>query len=289
MKQNISNLVKKYRKKRGMTQEKLAEGICTQAIISKIEKGQTNLSVDIFSELCKKLEISSKDILQILELDGIEEGDENVFIKEYRQLYYDRDYKSIKFFLKHLINYEELSEVDKVYYEWLTAVVVFYYDKDQEQGLNSLLKIYYSLEKNGEQVKLLDRITQSLADMNYQMQQYEDALRLYKDILNNVLFSDSLEFKAICLHGISEVYRNLGDYDNASKYASIEIDTLLENSSLYNLGEAFLLLSDLLYVQNIMSESKENCQKAVDIGNITNDNKLKNQAISIMKKIEAVE
>ena len=160
MKQNISNLVKKYRKKRGMTQEKLAEGICTQAIISKIEKGQTNLSVDIFSELCKKLEISSKDILQILELDGIEEGDENVFIKEYRQLYYDRDYKSIKFFLKHLINYEELSEVDKVYYEWLTAVVVFYYDKDQEQGLNSLLKIYYSLEKNGEQVKLLDRITQ---------------------------------------------------------------------------------------------------------------------------------
>ncbi|MCY7039971.1 helix-turn-helix domain-containing protein [Streptococcus sanguinis] len=173
MKQNISNLVKKYRKKRGMTQEKLAEGICTQAIISKIEKGQTNLSVDIFSELCKKLEISSKDILQILELDGIEEGDENVFIKEYRQLYYDRDYKSIKFFLKHLINYEELSEVDKVYYEWLTAVVVFYYDKDQEQGLNSLLKIYYSLEKNGEQVKLLDRITQSLADMNYQMQQYE--------------------------------------------------------------------------------------------------------------------
>lgn len=48
MKYNISNLIKTYRKKKGITQSELARGICTQAIISKIENSETTPSMEIF-------------------------------------------------------------------------------------------------------------------------------------------------------------------------------------------------------------------------------------------------
>lgn len=46
---DIATLIKVKRKEKGLTQKELADGICVQAVISKIEKGETTPSVDLFS------------------------------------------------------------------------------------------------------------------------------------------------------------------------------------------------------------------------------------------------
>ncbi|MCR1900675.1 helix-turn-helix domain-containing protein [Ligilactobacillus apodemi] len=286
MKQKISELIKEYRKKRGLTQQELAEGICTQAIISKIEKGITNPSVDIFSALCQRLAIPSERILQFLEVKRSLTGSENVFAKEYRQLYYERNYQAIKFFLEHLLNYDELPVDNKYYYDWLRAEVTFYYEKEQQAGLKALETVYKAVMQADRPIKLKERIIQTLADMNYHLERYDIALELYTQIIDEIMSSESVEFKALGLHGLAKLYQKLGDLTRASEYVSLEIDTLLAQNSLYNLGEAFLLFAKLLSEQGMATEAKANCQKVINICDLTNNNSLKSRAVAIIKNCE---
>lgn len=48
MKTRLANLIKTKRKELKLSQKTLAEGICTQTVISRIEKGEITPSVDIF-------------------------------------------------------------------------------------------------------------------------------------------------------------------------------------------------------------------------------------------------
>ena len=82
MKYNISNLIKTYRKKKGITQSELARGICTQAIISKIENSETTPSMEIFFLLCERLEIPTNEILKVLEFDLATEKKEYFIIED---------------------------------------------------------------------------------------------------------------------------------------------------------------------------------------------------------------
>ncbi|MDP4096288.1 helix-turn-helix domain-containing protein [Paenibacillus sp. P96] len=60
----IGNRIKKSREKKGLTQEMLAEELdVSNAYISKIERGKTQISLDRLSELCYVLEESTEYIL----------------------------------------------------------------------------------------------------------------------------------------------------------------------------------------------------------------------------------
>ncbi|HBR81506.1 MAG TPA: transcriptional regulator [Enterococcus sp.] len=64
-------LLKEYRKKKGLTQVQLAEGICEQATVSNIENKNTSPGINILSALCKKLNVEISDILVETEEDKI--------------------------------------------------------------------------------------------------------------------------------------------------------------------------------------------------------------------------
>ena len=64
-------LLKEYRKKKGLTQVQLAEGICEQATVSNIENKNMSPGINILSALCKKLNVEISDILVETEEDKI--------------------------------------------------------------------------------------------------------------------------------------------------------------------------------------------------------------------------
>lgn len=64
-------LLKEYRKKKGLTQVQLAEGICEQATVSNIENKNMSPGINILSVLCKKLNVEISDILVETEEDKI--------------------------------------------------------------------------------------------------------------------------------------------------------------------------------------------------------------------------
>ena len=64
-------VLKEYRKKKGLTQVQLAEGICEQATVSNIENKNMSPGINILSALCKKLNVEISDILVETEEDKI--------------------------------------------------------------------------------------------------------------------------------------------------------------------------------------------------------------------------
>ncbi|WP_341779611.1 helix-turn-helix transcriptional regulator [Levilactobacillus sp. HBUAS70063] len=59
----LGNKVKQYRKQKNLSQQELAEGICTQATVSLMEKKNKVPSIKIILQICRRLNISLDDVL----------------------------------------------------------------------------------------------------------------------------------------------------------------------------------------------------------------------------------
>ena len=57
----IGNKLKQLRKQRGFTQKELANGICTQAMISNFEKGDSSPSSLVLFQLAERLQVDIND------------------------------------------------------------------------------------------------------------------------------------------------------------------------------------------------------------------------------------
>lgn len=66
----VGQRIRYYRKTKGLTQEELAQGICSVSYLSKIEKGDAKSSEEVINLLCERLGISSEEVDsdEILEL-----------------------------------------------------------------------------------------------------------------------------------------------------------------------------------------------------------------------------
>lgn len=58
------DIFKQIRRKRGLSQTALAEGICTQATISLMEKQNRIPKMNILTALCSRLDISANEIIE---------------------------------------------------------------------------------------------------------------------------------------------------------------------------------------------------------------------------------
>jgi transcriptional regulator with XRE-family HTH domain len=58
----VGQRIRYYRKTKGLTQEELAQGICSVSYLSKIEKGDAKSSEEVINLLCDRLGISSGEV-----------------------------------------------------------------------------------------------------------------------------------------------------------------------------------------------------------------------------------
>ncbi|CAJ1228650.1 helix-turn-helix transcriptional regulator [Levilactobacillus zymae] len=59
----LGDKLKQYRKQKNLSQQELAEGICTQATVSLMEKKNKVPSIKIILQICRRLNVSLEDIL----------------------------------------------------------------------------------------------------------------------------------------------------------------------------------------------------------------------------------
>lgn len=85
MKYEIGNKIRKYRKESGLTQEQLAEKInVTKSRVSNWEQGINRPDADIIGNICRSLNVSPSDLLDVhLTDDELNVHEKNV-IKAYR-------------------------------------------------------------------------------------------------------------------------------------------------------------------------------------------------------------
>lgn len=85
MKYEIGNRIRKYRKDCGLTQEQLADKInATKSRVSNWEQGINRPDADIIADLCRALNVSPSDLLDVHLTDDVLNEHEKKVIKAYR-------------------------------------------------------------------------------------------------------------------------------------------------------------------------------------------------------------
>lgn len=136
----LASRLKERRKALKMSQKELAEGICKQGQISRIENGEYTPGSELLYALSRKLRVSMDYFFDEQVQDEKNELENFRLVAE--NFISQRDYSS----LKYLYNLESkssshLSLSDKMYLEWIQTLVLFYCDNNKLEAVSKLEKL----------------------------------------------------------------------------------------------------------------------------------------------------
>ncbi|MFC5631302.1 MULTISPECIES: helix-turn-helix domain-containing protein [Streptococcus] len=180
---NIADKLKTKRKEYGLSQSELAEGICEQSQISKIERGNYMPTATLLYKLAGRLNVTIDYFFdeQIESVSNLKE-----FMRLSTKLLEDRNYKD----LEYLYNLEKekqsfLSLDEESYLTWIHALILFYSYDEKDKAI-SLLEKTMSLvsEKHSVYLKILNTLANFYSlvgrDEDYE-RNYQRLIELYSE------------------------------------------------------------------------------------------------------------
>lgn len=190
----IGTKIKYYRKSKGLTQKDLSEGICSQGMLSQIEKNRHTPNLNLISKICERLEISIEELINYSTTELLLKKE----LKEkFETLFYER-------------KYDELYKLIKLHH--LNA---YFYTKQDQQLITFYKALYYGYEEDNY-FKALELLEEALS-LTY----YENKRQLnYQEyiIINNI---------AIFL-------MKTGSFDEANLYFNLIVEDIEGNAKVEN-------------------------------------------------------
>ena len=257
-----------------MSQKELAEGICKQGQISRLENGEYIPGSVLLHELSRKLNVSMDYFFD--EQISSDSNKLNNFKKLSKTFITQRDYESLNYIYElEKETSHRLPLSDKIYMEWIASLLDFYFYNQKEEGISRL-------EKTIKQLKETDihylQILNSLFNFYYETEN----LDRFKEIENDL----SVRVEQLSLITIEELELaikfnyNLGRYlwlqsktEEAIKKLSLTIKLCKEFKSTYLLADLYLLLGNICEDFSDQNEAKEYFDNALYIYKHLDDNK----------------
>ncbi|HFI0587018.1 TPA: helix-turn-helix domain-containing protein [Streptococcus suis] len=145
----MNTLSEKFRLKRkelGLSQKTLAEGICEQSQISKIERGHFMPSADLLFKLSQRLEVP----LDYFFNEQIEvKSNLSNFKHLSARLLDDRNYDDLEYLYKiELERSTFLTLEDRMYLEWIKTIIDFYQYDRKHEAISYLENILSKISSN---------------------------------------------------------------------------------------------------------------------------------------------
>lgn len=202
----LASRLKERRKALKMSQKELAEGICKQGQISRIENGEYTPGSELLYALSRKLRVSMDYFFDEQVQDEKNELENFRLVAE--NFISQRDYSS----LKYLYNLESkssshLSLSDKMYLEWIQTLVLFYCDNNKLEAVSKLEKLIK--EKNISEINYL-RFSNTLFNFYYDI----DDLNQFNEIRVNL----EKRVNNLIIHTIEELELSIKFNYNISRY-----------------------------------------------------------------------
>lgn len=202
----LASRLKERRKALKMSQKELAEGICKQGQISRIENGEYTPGSELLYALSRKLRVSMDYFFDEQVQDEKNELENFRLVAE--NFISQRDYSS----LKYLYNLESkssshLSLSDKMYLEWIQTLVLFYCDNNKLEAVSKLEKLIK--EKNISEINYL-RFSNTLFNFYYDI----DDLNQFNEIRDNL----EKRVNNLIIHTIEELELSIKFNYNISRY-----------------------------------------------------------------------
>ncbi|WP_155969847.1 helix-turn-helix domain-containing protein [Streptococcus ruminantium] len=263
-------LAEKFRMKRkelGLSQRALAEGICEQSQISKIERGHFIPSADLLFKLSQRLEVP----LDYFFNEQIEvKSNLSNFKQLSTRLLDDRNYEDLEYLYKIEINRSIfLSLEDRMYIEWIKAIIDFYKYYLHNEAISSLENI---LSKVTSKSIIYLKVLNTLANF-YSLSGREQDYEANYTLLMELYQSKNLDYQEF-LFGYIRVRYNYAHYlvskekyNDAIQEALETIEFCKSKQTSYQLAPLLILVGnsganflDKEQVRNYYLEAKELCK-----------------------------
>lgn len=254
----LASRLKERRKALKMSQKELAEGICKQGQISRIENGEYTPGSELLYALSRKLRVSMDYFFDEQVQDEKNELENFRLVAE--NFISQRDYSS----LKYLYNLESkssshLSLSDKMYLEWIQTLVLFYCDNNKLEAVSKLEKLIK--EKNISEINYL-RFSNTLFNFYYDI----DDLNQFNEIRDNL----EKRVNNLIIHTIEELELSIKFNYNISRYLWLQnnvedaLNKISETIRICKRYRSNYLLADLYLLLGNASASFGNIDEVTD-------------------------
>ncbi|MBW3110242.1 helix-turn-helix transcriptional regulator [Bacillus sp. MCCB 382] len=239
----IGTKIKEMRKVVGLTQGDLAEGICTQALISRIEKGDIYPNATALYQISVKLGVDINYFFEIgttPRLDYIREVERQ--LKSLRDTW---DYKGmielVKAEEKNPLFYKDNEKLQLLY--WHKAIYLHEDRKESEAALTLLHKAYQMTAHHKKAMSEREmQILSAIGTIHAALNNHEDALDYYDQVETAMKTTDHLHEKAIktkLFYNTARALTRSGRLNESTDYCLRAIKWCFEEELLWGLGELY--------------------------------------------------
>jgi Helix-turn-helix. len=250
------DVLKQIRRKRGLSQTTLAEGICTQATISLMEKQNRLPKMDILTAICERLNIQPDQIVEN-EVSSV-----NDTFNQIIDVLTDQEYDLAKQLISKISIKSLNSDFDKQRYYYLLGMVqisqdqiddaIFNFELVLTQFATTSANIYLAMTTAGMALAYLKR------------DDHERAVRLTDravKLIDNKKLIGSLHQWASINCQIAELYWRLGEPEKALASAQRGIQLCRDRDSLFILDQLYLYVGRAY----IAMGEKEKAKQALEV------------------------
>lgn len=218
----LGTKIRSLRLSKGLSQKELSEGICSQSMLSQIEKNKHTPNFNLLVKLCDRLEVHLDDFNEYSITDLTIKKNLKDKLEE---LFYQHKYEEIFILLEsHQVNSYFYTPLDlqlllfyKALYYGFTKGEYHYAHEILEEAL---FITYYENKRNLSYQEIL--ILNNLGIFIAKMEMFKDSFRYYAIILQDIDTNLKVENDpkiTVIYFNIANAYSKYGDYEKALKIA----------------------------------------------------------------------
>lgn len=252
---SIGDRVQERRKGLKMSQQALAKDICAQAMVSKIERNEISPSMNIMHQIAERLDVTLSYFYGEESTKNEKEERIDELKMQIRERLKRRDYEAISFLMegnKEVVQ-TIVKEEDRTFFDWIQAILDYYIYENIQEAFAQLAAIQYS----DISPSLAVEITQSVGTLYYEQKEYNKAIDYFARAEEALSKKVDIQVKAKLYLNYALSLSAKEEYKSALERIILGMDLLIENDSLY-------LLGDFYYQKGLIQEALDNLGAAYE-------------------------
>lgn len=272
----FGNVLKELRLKKQLSQEKLADGICTKRQLIRIEQNENLPTGFLLSELSKKL---NENLEPFLLFANHENPMEVIELKQQLDYYfYEKDFVPLMKLINQYRSLHPNPPVDfQQYLGWYEGVAKFHlpqYDSPEIDYYIDLLKLTMDFKNLEEactgfrtlnELNIIHAIITSFYIMNQRLLEASILLPLIIDNYLKYYHKYDINLLGRMYYNLANVYYRLDYYDKALEVCETGIKTCLQERSFAVVADLFMCKGSILADQGHMKEATSCAQYFVTL------------------------
>lgn len=239
---DLGHRIKAIRKKKNMTQKTLADKICSQSVLSRIESSAEMPNAIVLYQLCERLGITVEQALSP-NLKSITTNAD--ILKKLRVLFDNNRYSELSAYLEESQCINELHEdVDLQFYYYCLGSCRYYLEHDYKGALHDLqMALEYTYSPNNRYFTNYEVLILScIGKTYYSMGQVQEGFYYLHESLaaiSDISVNENTYLLTRIFHNIATTHRVNGTYEEAQIYLEKGIHFANELHNSYYLAELF--------------------------------------------------